>query len=73
MPEERLIEYLDGIDGGSWTPEGGDEHAPSHDEWNARRLSAGLLAETFEEYIAAIKSGQKWNHAQSGNRGQVAA
>lgn len=62
MPEERLIEYLDRIDAGGWTPGDGDEHAPSLDEWNARRLAAGLLADTFEEYIAAIKGGERWNH-----------
>lgn len=53
MPEERLIEYLDGIDGGSWTPEGG-AYAPSYDEWNAMRVLAGHLAGTFNEYLEDI-------------------
>lgn len=44
-----------------WTPEA-DAYAPSHDEWNAMRLSHGLIADTFEEYIAAMKSGERWNH-----------
>ena len=39
-----------------------DDHAPSYDEWNAMRLSRGLIADTFEEYIAAMKSGERWNH-----------
>ena len=39
-----------------------DDHAPSYDEGNAMRLSRGLIADTFEEYIAAIKSGERWNH-----------
>ena len=39
-----------------------DDHAPSYDEWNAMRLLHGLIADTFEEYIAAIKSGERWNH-----------
>jgi len=44
-----------------WRPEA-DDYAPSHDEWNAMRLSHGLIADTFEEYIAAMKSGERWNH-----------
>ena len=39
-----------------------DDHAPSYDEWNAMRLSHGLIVDTFEEYIAAIKSGKRWDH-----------
>lgn len=61
MYEDRLTEYLDRIDAGGWTPVD-DEHAPSYDEWNARRLAAGLLVDTFEKYIAAVKSGKRWNH-----------
>ena len=58
-----MSDYLDGIDAAAdWQPEGGYEHAPSFDEWNARRLLAGQLVDTFEEYVTAIKSGQRWNH-----------
>ena len=36
-------------------------YAPRHDEWNAMRLSRGLIADTFEEYIACMKSGERKN------------
>lgn len=39
-----------------------DSHAPSFDEWNAMRRLRGLIVDTFEEYIAAMKSGERWNH-----------
>ena len=39
-----------------------DTYAPSYDEWNAMRLSRGLIVDTFEEYVAAIKSGKRWDH-----------
>lgn len=64
MPEERRDYYLTGIDDAAadWAPEGVGYYPPSLDEWNTRRLLAGLLIDTFEEYIAAIKSGKRWNH-----------
>ena len=61
-PEDAINAHLDTIDAAAdWTPVT-DAHAPCFDEWNARRLLAGLLVDTFEEYIAAIKSGKRWNH-----------
>ena len=42
-----------------------DDRAPRYNEWNAMRLSHGLIADTFEEYIAAMKSGERWNHVQA--------
>ena len=78
MPEDRMIEYLDTIDAAlrplplnvgtpdaaaDWTPIIDlDGHAPSLDEWNAARLLTGLLVDTFEEYVTALKSGKRWNH-----------
>ena len=61
----NLYPYSGQDTAGDWMPEadpGDDAYAPSYDEWNAMRLSHGLIADTFEEYIAAIKSGERWNH-----------
>ena len=68
MPEDRLDAYLDAVDDlAGWAivfdmATGNDAHAPGFDEWNALRLSRGLIVDTFEEYIAAIKSGKRWDH-----------
>ena len=64
-PEDAIDVHLAAIDDAAadWTPIIDlDGHAPSLDEWNAARLLAGLLVDTFEEYVTAIKSGKRWNH-----------
>ncbi len=63
-PEDAINAHLDTIDAAAdfWAITADDQNAPSLHEWNARRLLAGLLVDTFEEYIAAIKSGKRWNH-----------
>ena len=45
MPEDRLIEYLDRIDGGGWTPEG-DAHGKSDAELIRRAIKE------FDERVA---------------------
>ena len=55
MYEDRLSDYLDGIDA-EWYPEaaGWDGYPPSYDEWSAARLLSGLSAGTFDDYLADI-------------------
>lgn len=61
MNDERLDDYLRGLDeedaAADWRPEGG--YALSWDEWNARRVAAGLPAGTLAEYIQAIRLGDE--------------
>ncbi len=55
MNDERIDEYLRGLDGldaaAEWWPEGA---MPSFDEWNARRMAAGLPAGTLDEYLLEV-------------------
>lgn len=57
MPEDRAMEYLDALDAAAdWQPEGGDwdAYAPSYDEWDAMRLSAGQPAGDWDAYLTDI-------------------
>lgn len=50
MPEQRLDEYLTGIDTAEqyhWFP-------PSFDEWNAIRLQTGREPGTFNQYLTEL-------------------
>jgi hypothetical protein len=63
MTERAFYQDLDSDTAADWTPIIDlDGLAPSLDEWNAARLLTGLLVDTFEEYVTAIKSGKRWNH-----------
>jgi len=59
--DERIDEYLHGLDGldaaAEWWPEDGvwDGFALSFDEWNARRVAAGLPAGTLDEYLLEVE------------------
>lgn len=64
MNDERIDEYLRGLDGldaaVEWWPEDGvwDGFALSFDEWNARRVASGQAAGLFGDYVQAIKVGE---------------
>ena len=64
MSDERKFYHLQEQDDAAadWQPEGGDwdAYAPSYDEWDAMRLSAGQPAGTFTEYLEDIN--QQENH-----------
>ena len=58
MPEDRMIEYLDGLTGSTGLPythiAALDSYAPSYDEWAVMRLMAGKTPGTFAEYLREI-------------------
>ena len=58
MPEDRMIEYLDGLTGSTSLPythiAALDSYAPSYDEWAVMRLMAGKTPGTFAEYMRDI-------------------
>ncbi len=58
MPEDRMIEYLDGLTGSTSLPythiAALDSYAPSYDEWAVMRLMAGQRPGTFAEYLRDI-------------------
>ena len=58
MPEDRMIEYLDGLTGSTGLPythiAALDSYAPSYDEWAVMRLMAGKTLGTFAEYMREI-------------------
>lgn len=58
MPEDRMIEYLDGLTGSTGLPythiAALDSYAPSYDEWAVMRLMAGQRPGTFAEYLRDI-------------------
>lgn len=59
MPEDRMSEYLAGLDGSStglpYTHIAAlDSYAPSYDEWAVTRLMAGETPGTFAEYLREI-------------------
>ena len=57
MSEDRMSDYLDGLDAAAdWQPEGGDWDTidptpPAYPEWNRRRVETGLRPGTFTEYL----------------------
>ena len=58
-----MSDYLDALDAAAdWQPLDAllDAYAPSYDEWDAMRLSAGQPAGTFTEYLEDIN--QQENH-----------
>ena len=58
MPEDRMIEYLDGLTGSTSLPythiAALDSYAPGFDEWAVMRLMAGKTPGTFAEYLRDI-------------------
>ena len=56
MPEDRMSDYLDGIDAAAdWWPEPIDDPTPPlFPEWNRRRVAGGLPAGTFTEYLSEM-------------------
>jgi hypothetical protein len=59
MPEDRMSDYLTGLDGSSaglpYTHIAArDSYAPSYDEWAVMRLMAGETPGTFAEYLREI-------------------
>ncbi len=58
MPEDRMIEYLDGLTGSTGLPythiAALDSYAPGYDEWAVMRLMAGQRPGTFAEYLRDI-------------------
>ena len=57
MPEERMADYLDGLDAAAeWFSIDAllDAYAPGFDEWNAIRIATGQPVGEWGDYLADI-------------------